>query len=65
MNGADQDDICTRLAKRLYTVYTGSPPTMDEEDLIDQGRQIAHEAMFKAAFEGCVAKRCCHPENLP
>lgn len=60
MNGNDQDDICTRLAKELYQLFAGKAldSSIDQEDLIERGRQITHEAMFRAAFEGCVARRC-------
>jgi len=59
MNVEDEDDICTRLAKDLYRLYVGPlVASVEQEDLIERGRQLTHEAMFRAAFEGCVSRGC-------
>ncbi len=58
MSGSEQDDICTQLATKLFEVYMGRAVEPEDEDVLEQGRQLSHEAMFRAAFEGCVAKGC-------
>ena len=69
MNGAEQDDICTQLAKVLYEVYTSGlpespePGSVEYDDLIAHGRQLSHEAMFRAAFQECVSRGCRHGSN--
>lgn len=64
MNGTEQDDICTQLARVLHKVYTSGlpgapwPGSVEYDDLIAQGRQLAHEAMYRAGFQECVSRGC-------